>query len=505
MTDAAAQPVTSRIADVLLPLALDTAYSYRVPDGLALQPGDVVEVPFGPRKAMGVVWGLKPGSGDNLKSVAGIVAAPALPDALRKLIDWVAWYTLAAKGSVLSLSLKLPDPDAGSERVRLGVRRLGPPPGRMTPARARVLATLESDLLVAKSELARMASVSVGVIDSLVDEGTLAVEAMPVDLVAPAPDAGFAQPALSPDQQEAARSLETMVAERRFAVALLEGVTGSGKTEVYFEAVAAALREGRQTLIMMPEIALTAQFTERFAQRFGVLPALWHSGVSGRKREKLHAALASGEARVVAGARSALFLPYRDLGLIIVDEEHEQAYKQDDGVSYHARDMAVVRGRMENLPVVLASATPSVESRVNAERGRYTHLRLPGRFGGRELPVLSALDLRREGPPARRMDRAPAGGRGQRQSRSRGAVAAVPQPARLCAADLVPGLRASVPVPELFGLAGRSPVSPRAGLPPLRPCRAPAEPVPGMPRRGDALGLRAGRGTARRGGRDALA
>ncbi len=190
-----------------------------------------------------------------------------------------------------------------------------------------------------------------------------------------------------------------MVESRTFGAALLEGVTGSGKTEVYFEAVAAAVRAGRQALILMPEIALTAQFTDRFAARFGVPPALWHSGVSGRKRERLHAAVASGEALVVAGARSALFLPFSDLALIVVDEEHEAAYKQEDGATYHARDMAVVRGRFENAAVVLASATPSVESRVNAERGRYAHVKLPERFGGRSLPDLRAVDLRTGAAP----------------------------------------------------------------------------------------------------------
>ncbi|MGL4727895.1 MAG: replication restart helicase PriA, partial [Bosea sp. (in: a-proteobacteria)] len=184
-----------------------------------------------------------------------------------------------------------------------------------------------------------------------------------------------------------------------FSTTLLEGVTGSGKTEVYFEAVAEALRQGRQGLILMPEIALTAEFAARFEARFGVAPALWHSGVSGRKRERLQRAVASGEARVVAGARSALFLSFPELGLIVVDEEHEAAYKQSDGVSYHARDMGVVRGRIEGFPVVLASATPSVESRVNAAKGRYTHLTLPNRHGGRELPVLAAIDLRKDGPP----------------------------------------------------------------------------------------------------------
>ncbi len=318
-------PIT-HVADVLMPVAVDTAYSYRVPDGLELREGDVVRVPLGPREATGVVWALRSGSGDNLKAVLSRVDSPPLDGRMRKLVDWIAWYTLNPRGSALSLALRAPDPDARPERPRLGVRLVGPPPLRMTPARARAIAVAEGGLLFAKSALADMASVSNAVIDALVDGGTFAIEAMPIADVAPRPDADHAHSPLSDLQTQAAALLSEMAGARAFATALLEGVTGSGKTEVYFEAVAAAIRQGRQCLILMPEIALTAQFTDRFTARFGVPPALWHSGVSGRKRERLHAAAASGEALVVAGARSALFLPFCDLALIVVDEEHEAAY-----------------------------------------------------------------------------------------------------------------------------------------------------------------------------------
>jgi primosomal protein N' (replication factor Y) len=383
--------------EVLIPLGLDQAYSYKVPPGLTLAPGDVVLVPFGPRETAGVVWETGAGSGGNLKAVAARLDMPPLDPALRQLVDWVAWYTLAPKGSVLALALRRP-PEDKPERPKLGIRLAGPPPARMTPARARAIAAAEGGLLIGKSALAEAASVSAAVIDSLVDAGTFSVEALPQEAVAARPDPEHQQPALSPDQRAVADELAGMVRERAWQVALLEGVTGSGKTEVYFEAVAEAVRLGRQSLILMPEIALTAQFLDRFEARFGVRPGLWHSGVSGRRRERLQAAIARGEALVVAGARSALFLPYADLGLIIVDEEHESAYKQEDGVTYHARDMAVVRGRIENAPVVLASATPSLETRVNAERGRYRHLRLPERYGGRSMPQLGLVDLRRDKP-----------------------------------------------------------------------------------------------------------
>jgi primosomal protein N' (replication factor Y) (superfamily II helicase) len=390
--------MTSRIADVLIPLALDTAYSYAVPDGLALEEGDVVQVPLANREVAGVVWGLREGQGGNLKKVTGVIEAPNLSPRMRKFLDWIAWYTLAPKGSALAMGLKIPDPDR-QEVARVGVKLAGALPKRMTPTRQKVIEIAQDGIVRLKSELAHAAGVSSGVVDGLIDEGTLETVALLAEPVAEMPDPAFGHTALSDGQREAADELVAAMGEEHPPVILLEGVTGSGKTEVYFEAVAEAVRTGRQALILMPEIALTAQFLDRFAARFGVKPATWHSGVTGRRRERLYAAIAAGDVKVVAGARSALFLPYADLGLVIVDEEHETAYKQDDGVHYHARDMAVVRGKIENAPVVLASATPSIESRVNVERGRYRHVRLPERFGGRSMPQIRAVDLRREAIP----------------------------------------------------------------------------------------------------------
>lgn len=387
-----------RIADILIPLALDTAYSYAVPDHVNLKKGDVVLVPLGARETFGMVWALRDGAKGNLKTVIKRVEAPNFSPGLRRFIDWISWYTLAPGGSCLALALRPPEIDR-VDAVRLGVRLAGPLPQRMTPARARVIAAAEGGLIHAKRELSEMASVSTGVVDGLIDEGTLETIAMPLPPIAEEPDPGFAATALSPEQKHAAEALATKVSDGGASVTLLEGVTGSGKTEVYFEAVATAIAKGRQSLILLPEIALTAQFLDRFAARFGVRPATWHSGVAGRRRERLYAAVASGEAKVVAGARSALFLPFLDLGLIVVDEEHETAYKQEDGVHYHARDMAVVRGRIDGCPVILASATPSLETRTNVERGRYERLHLPERFGGRLMPKIAPIDLRRAPPP----------------------------------------------------------------------------------------------------------
>ena len=388
-------PVT---AEILIPLALDTAYSYAVPHGLSLAEGDVVRVPLGPREIVGVVWSLeeRPG-GSNLRPVSGRLDVPPLAPALRRLVDWLARYTLAPKGSALAMALRLPDEAAARETIRVGVRASGRPPARLTPARAKVLEAAAGEALHGKSALAKAAGVSLGVVDGLIDDGALEAVALASEPVALPPDPDFAREVpLSTAQAEAAAALVEGSGES--PVTLLEGVTGSGKTEVYFEAVAACLREGRQALILMPEIALTAQFLDRFAARFGVRPATWHSGIGGKRRERIRAGVAAGEVAVVVGARSALFLPFSKLGLIVVDEEHETAYKQEDGVHYHARDMAVVRGRIEPCPVVLASATPSIESRVNAERGRYRRIVLPERFGGRRLPDIAAIDMRLDKP-----------------------------------------------------------------------------------------------------------
>jgi len=393
--------MSSRVVDVLVPVALDQAYSYRVPDGAELAPGDIVAVPMGARDCLGVVWANNlapnPRLHNRLKDVDSKLDYPPLKPELRQFVDWVAQYTLASRGMVLRMALRMGD--LGPARQRVGVRLAGPQPVRMTAARARVLRALADGFTHVKGDAAREAGVSPGVIDGLIDEGTLESVVLPPEPLMRAPDPDFRKPDFSLGQLAAADALRLTVNQGGYTVTLLDGVTGSGKTEVYFEAVAENIRRGHQTLILMPEIALTAGFLDRFAARFGVRPAEWHSQLPPRRRARTWEAVAQDEVQVVVGARSALFLPYADLGLIVVDEEHDPAYKQEDGAHYHARDMAVVRGSIAKFPVVLASATPSVESEVNARRGRYRRLHLPERFGGAHLPQIEAIDMRTEGPP----------------------------------------------------------------------------------------------------------
>ncbi|MBZ9935866.1 primosomal protein N' [Mesorhizobium sp. BR1-1-16] len=388
-----------RTVSVLLPLAVEGPYTYSVPHGLTLAPGDIVRVPLGPREVIGAVWDEPPDGSvghNRLRPVAERYDALPLVETLRRFVDWVAHYTMTPRGMILRMVLRAPDA-LMPEKAIAALRFSGAAPARLTPGRSRLIELMGDGAAWPKAGLAGATGVSPSVIAGLVEHGVL-VETTIAPPAPPVPDPGHAPPALGPGQSEAAETLRSFVDAGAFTVALLDGVTGSGKTEVYFEAVGEALRTGKQALILLPEIALTGDFLDRFARRFGARPAEWHSELPPRGRERVWRGVADGSARVVVGARSALFLPFRDLGLVIVDEEHDGAYKQDEGVTYHARDMAVVRGNLGGFPVILASATPSIESRVNADQGRYVRLKLPARFASARLPEIRPIDLRTDPP-----------------------------------------------------------------------------------------------------------
>jgi primosomal protein N' (replication factor Y) len=393
-------PLDTRRVPVLLPYPFPGPFDYAVPPTLSLAPGDIVLVPLNRRQEVGVVWDAPSGpavADAKLKPVSARLDAPAMPAPLRRLVEWIASYTLSPPGAVLAMALRVnaltPPPMAA------GWRRVPHAPAiRLTPQRTRVLATL-GDRIIPSADLARLADVGTSVIRGMADAGL--IESAPVPSVPPfgRPDPAFRTPQFSDAQAEIAAALRAKVTARTFTVTLLDGVTGSGKTEVYLEAVAACLHAGRQSLILLPEIALSAQFLARFERRFGVAPALWHSDLGSRTRRATWRAVAEGAAQVVVGARSALFLPFPDLGLVIVDEEHETAFKQEDGVVYHARDMAVVRARFSEAPAILVSATPSLETLSNVEAGRYAHLRLQTRHAGASMPTIAAIDMRDAPPP----------------------------------------------------------------------------------------------------------
>jgi len=388
-----------RTVSVLLPLAVEGPYTYSVPHGLTLAPGDIVRVPLGPREVIGAVWDEPPDGSvghNRLRPVAERYDAPPLVETLRRFVDWVAHYTMTPRGMILRMVLRAPDA-LMPEKAIAALRFSGTAPARLTPGRSRLIELMGDGAAWPKAGLAGATGVSPSVIAGLVEHGVL-VETTITPPAPPVPDPGHAPPSLGPGQSGAAETLRSFVDAGGFTVALLDGVTGSGKTEVYFEAVAEALRTGKQALILLPEIALTGDFLDRFARRFGARPAEWHSELPPRGRVRVWRGVADGSVRVVVGARSALFLPFRELGLVIVDEEHDGAYKQDEGVTYHARDMAVVRGNLGGFPVILASATPSIESRVNADQGRYVRLKLPARFASAKLPEIRPIDLRTDPP-----------------------------------------------------------------------------------------------------------
>jgi primosomal protein N' (replication factor Y) len=385
---------------VLLPYPFAGPFDYRLPIGMTLEPGDIVQVPLNRREEIGVVWdGEADGAvGDNrLRPVSARLDAPPMRKDLRALVDWIAAYTLTPQGEVLTMALRTNALAAPAPSV--GWQLADPlPVVRLTEARARVLAALANGP-IAGPALATAAEVSQGVIRGLADAGALTPVQLPTPRAFAPPDLTRPGPTLSPDQQTAAEALRESVAAKTFSVTLLDGVTGSGKTEIYQEAIAQCLREGRQALVLLPEIALSGQWLDRFVARFGTAPAVWHSDLSSKTRRTTWRAVNDGQAQVVVGARSALFLPFPDLGLVIVDEEHETAFKQEDGIIYHARDMAIVRARLNDAPCVLVSATPSLETIANVESGRYRRLHLPDRHGGALMPKIQLIDLRVDKPP----------------------------------------------------------------------------------------------------------
>jgi primosomal protein N' (replication factor Y) len=400
---------------VLLPVPLPAALDYRAPEGEAVpEPGRFVRVDLGPRTLVGVVWDGE-GEGGNvpearLRAITETLPTPKLPDALRHFIDRVAQYNLAPPGAVLRMAMSieaallLPAARRVCAITAAGIAALAAPPAKtLTPARRRVLETLRDLPAETAAEIARQAGAGAAVVRGLVAAGLAAEHlARPAPPRIEEPDWRSPGPNLSPAQARAAQRLVERVEGGGFQVSVLDGVTGSGKTETYFAAIAAALAQGRQVLVLLPEIALSAQWLERFRRRFGTAPVEWHSDIGQTQRRDAWRAVADGRARVVVGARSALFLPLPELGLIVVDEEHDPSFKQEDGVCYQARDMAVLRASLTQIPIVLVSATPSLETVVNVSRGRYERVHLPERHADASLPAVSLVDMRREPLPAGR-------------------------------------------------------------------------------------------------------
>ena len=388
-----------RNVQILFPVNVTGPFDYQVPPGMKIDLGEIVYAPIGQQQKLGVVWGFAaPDTGRELKEVAQVKSTRPFSREMLEFVNWVARYNCASPGMVLRMVLsqyKALDPPKMAAYYHPG--SLGSM--KMTPARSRVLEQ-GVPFPARASDIAERAGVSPGVINAMASAGGLIRSEKPVDLPFDQPDISRSGKLLTNSQLDAATKLISQISEGGFNVNLLDGVTGSGKTEVYLEAVAKGLSQGKQVLVLVPEIALTQAALTRFTERFGAVPAAWHSGLGDAAKRRTWREVAQGRAKLVIGARSALFLPFSNLGLIIVDEEHDGSYKQEEGVIYSARDMSVVRGKIEDCAVVLASATPSLESLTNARTGRYQHVILPERPGAITLPEVDLIDLK-EFPPER--------------------------------------------------------------------------------------------------------
>ena len=414
-----AVPVPHQRGEILI-------YDYLAGPAIGAQAGSIVQVPLGARHVWGLVMEASDTSqlaAEKLKSVLMLADVPPLDAQTLQFLKQVSRWTLAPFGSVMRLLLNtpeallpppeqpvftLPDEDKSKDNPSIS-RPLADV--RLTPQRQRVYDFLKMAPPLSATEIARETGVSSGVITAMHKSGLLQKQ-MAVR--------GERAPILSPDQLTQARKSFILSDEQQqvadaiaakgdgqFSAHLLDGVTGSGKTEVYFDSVARVAATARQVLILLPEIALTRAWQDRFEKRFGFRPALWHSSVSNAKRRALWRQVAEGQPLIVAGARSALFLPFPKLGLIIVDEEHDASYKQEDMTAYQARDMALLRAKITDIPIVLASATPSLESWVNAGAARqdkaghkdwHQHI-LSSRFGQASLPAVQLVDMRLSRPP----------------------------------------------------------------------------------------------------------
>lgn len=393
-------PELSARAQVLAPFPVPKAYDYRLPTGMSLEAGDYVRIPLGKKETPGVVWSLESDAAidpGRVKYILQKYALPPMPQVHRQFLEWVARYTMSDLGTVLKMSLSAPEALQPPKTVP-AYTLPDEVPAKLSSHRRKVLEWLSDNLPHKAADIAKQVGCSATIIRAMADAGQLKV----VSAAPPAPceikDVLANTLTFSETQQEVADALVRQVEARKYSVTLLDGVTGAGKTEVYFEAVAAALKQGRQVLILLPEISLSAQFLERFKRRFGVTPALWHSEVSPAQRRLTWSGVAEGKTKVVVGARSALFLPFADLGLIAVDEEHDASYKQEEGVLYNARDMSIVRAHLGGIPAILVSATPSLESMYNVKQGKYAYLHLPSRHAGATMPSMHVIDLKTSAP-----------------------------------------------------------------------------------------------------------
>jgi len=392
--------IRGAIVKVLISNIPNAGYDYRLPEPADI--GTFVSVNVMNRPCVGIIWG--PGDSNlppnKIKDISIVHPSKlSVPDMqwIKKMSDW----TLIPLGMVLRLIVNIPDAFSPPRMEQLYAFNFESDV-RMTSNRLAVsdaFASNENESMTI-TDIQNIAHVSNAVIRTMIKNGTLipsGTQEKPTNTyVAQYVDSGNIT--LNSQQQSAADIIGDAIKSGEFSVHLLDGITGSGKTQVYFDSAWRAYSAGKSVLLMMPEIALTAQFMTRFESRFGAAPVVWHSNLTASRRRQIWRGVLNGKIKMVVGTRSALFLPWQDLGLIVIDEEHDSSYKQEDMGNYHARDMAVLRAKIAGFPVVLASATPAAETLENVSLGKYKHLRLTSRFGGAQLPVIDTIDLRENRP-----------------------------------------------------------------------------------------------------------
>jgi len=385
------------IIKVLIPNVINTGYDYRLTMDADI--GDFVRVTVMNRQYIGVIIG-NSDSGLDISKIKPIIDVCNIGHMSKADIDWIykmSQWTLMTPGAVLRLILNVPDAFGAPKTEQLYTFNFDTNM-KMTDTRQSVADAFQSNDNEAMSinDIINIAHVGNSVVKGMIKNGSLVCsdvrEKNNDDFVYEYHDTGNI--VLNDEQQLAANTLKSALDKNEFSVHLLDGITGSGKTQVYFDAVLNAYNNGKSVLLMMPEIALTAQFMDRFKQRFGNPPVVWHSNLTSSRRRNIWRGVARGDIRIIVGTRSALFLPWQNLGLVVIDEEHDTSYKQEDMGNYHARDMAILRAKIANFPIILASATPSIETLYNVSLGKYNRIRLTSRFGGAQMPTIETIDMR---------------------------------------------------------------------------------------------------------------
>ena len=334
------QKIKTQLVEVLLPMPFNNTFTYKTTLDPNLNPGDFVKIPFREKIVNGCIWPTKKGRTQNIeiskvRNIIKKITISSLPTSTIGFIEWFSQYNYCFLGLALKQYLNVP--------------KIFDEPKRLIQRKANIQKKITKTMVKKK---------------------------------------------LSNGQRVASEKLISNVADKCFSVSLLDGVPGSGKTIVYLEAMKSLLNDNKQILVLVPEITLTTQFLETFRSVFGSVPEQWHSNLTPKQRRVIWKDVIRGKVRVIVGARSALFLPFRNLGLIIVDEEHDGTFKQEDSISYNARDMAIVLAKKSDIPVFLVSATPSLETYQNAIQGKYRHIKIAKRFGKAKMPNINLIDLR---------------------------------------------------------------------------------------------------------------